>query len=215
MNTKTVRELRNIAKDKGLRGYYKLKKDDLVALLLEESAEEMTTPPPRVRGKERWPVLPVKIISCPQEMDEFEEEDMKKSRPVVKNRLNEWYDWLVAYVPKPIKNAASKAFSRAKNSILRLYDGAKKTLKGDVEDKAEKENQELDVDLTQQEHERALKGAYRGFMIPGVAKTDIDSYFNQAQPHIKTLIEDELKEIESAKIIMTLWVRWKKPVKLR
>ena len=40
-------------------------------------------------------------------------------------------------------------------------------------------------------------------MIPGVAKTDIDSYFNQVQPHIKTLIEDELKEIESAKIIMT------------
>ena len=140
MNSKTTRELRNISKDKGLRGYYKLKKDDLVALLLEESAEEMTTPPPRVRGKERWPVLPVKIISCPQEMDEFEEEDMKKSRPVVKNRLNEWYDWLVAYVPKPIKNAASKAFSRAKNSILRLYDGAKKTLKGDVEDKAEKKN---------------------------------------------------------------------------
>ena len=34
-NTKTLRELRSIAKDKGLRGYYKLKKADLVALLLE------------------------------------------------------------------------------------------------------------------------------------------------------------------------------------
>ena len=52
-------------------------------------------------------------------------------------------------------------------------------------------------------------------MIPGIAKTDTNSCFNQAQPNIKTLIEDELKEIESAKIIMTLWVRWKKPVKLR
>ena len=31
MNTKTVRELRSIAKDKGLKGYYKLKKDGLVA----------------------------------------------------------------------------------------------------------------------------------------------------------------------------------------
>ena len=35
MNGKTVRELRSIAKDKGLHGYYKLKKADLVALLLE------------------------------------------------------------------------------------------------------------------------------------------------------------------------------------
>ena len=36
MNTKTVRELRSIARDKGLRGYYKFRKTDLVALLLEQ-----------------------------------------------------------------------------------------------------------------------------------------------------------------------------------
>ena len=35
MNTKTKRELRSIAKDRSLCGYYKLKNDDLVALLLE------------------------------------------------------------------------------------------------------------------------------------------------------------------------------------
>ena len=35
MNSKTERELRSIAKDKGLHGYYKLKKAGLVALLLE------------------------------------------------------------------------------------------------------------------------------------------------------------------------------------
>ena len=118
MNTKTVRELRSIAKDKGLHGYYKLKKADLVALLLEQSSEEMPAPPPRASGKEERRALPVKIISSPQEMDEFEKEEMKKSRPVVKNRLNEWYDWLFDYAPKPIKSAVSKAFSRAKNSIL-------------------------------------------------------------------------------------------------
>ena len=83
-------------------------------------------------------------------MDEFEKKEMKKSRSLVKNRLNEWYDWLVDYVPKPIKNAVSKAFSRAKNSILGPYDGAKKTLKDIVEKEAEEEQQqeEEDVDLT-------------------------------------------------------------------
>ena len=106
----------------------------MVALLLEQSAEEMPTPPPRARGKERRPVLPAKIISSPQEMDEFEKEEMKKSRPVVKNRLNKWYDWLVDYVPKLIKNVVSKAFSRAlKHKKI--------------------------FDLTPHEHERALKGA--------------------------------------------------------
>ena len=111
---------------------------------------------------------------------------------MVKYSLNEWYDWLVDYVPKSIKNAASKAFSGAKNSILGLYDGAKKTLKGDVEAEDEKENQgeeeEEDVELTPHEHERALKGAYTSFVMPGVPKTDIARYFDQTKPHIKTLI---------------------------
>ena len=169
MNTKTVHELRSITKDKCLRGYYKLKKADLVALLLEQSAEEMPTLPPRVRGKEGRHALPVKIIPSPQEMDEFQKEEMKKAWLVVKNKLNEWYEWLVDYVPKPIKNAVSKAFSRANNSILVLYDRAKKTLKDIVEKEAEEEQQqEEDIDLTPHEHERALKGAYRSFVIPGV-----------------------------------------------
>ena len=49
-------------------------------------------------------------------------------------------------------------------------------------------------------------------MIPGPPKTDIDSYFDQTTPHIKTLIENQLKEMGPAKIIMTLWVRWKKRI---
>ena len=73
MNSKTLRELRSIAKGPyNLYGYYKLKKADLVALLLEQSSEEMQTPPPRASGKERRRARPAKIASSPQEMDEFE-----------------------------------------------------------------------------------------------------------------------------------------------
>ena len=35
MNTKTVHELRSIAREKGLRGIYKFKKAELLVLLLE------------------------------------------------------------------------------------------------------------------------------------------------------------------------------------
>ena len=112
---------------------------------------------------------------------------------------------MVDYVPKPIKNVLSKASSWAKNSILSLYDSAKKTVKDIVEkEPGEGQEQEEDVDLTSHEHERALKGAYRSFVIPGAPKTDIDSYLDQTKPHIKTLIENQLKELGSAKIIMTL-----------
>ena len=53
-----------------------------------------------------------------------------------------------------------------------------------MEGEAEKESQEEeeDVHLTPHELERALKGAYRSFVIPGTPKTDIDSYFEQTSP---------------------------------
>ena len=47
--------------------------------------------------------------------------------------------------------------------------------------------------------------------MPGKPKTDIDSYFDQAKPCIGTLIEKQIKKMGSAKIIVTLWVIWKKP----
>ena len=50
-------------------------------------------------------------------------------------------------------------------------------------------------------------------MIPGIPKTDYNSYVDLSKPIIKALIEDQLKEMVSIKVIMTLWVRWKKHVK--
>ena len=53
--------------------------------------------------------------------------------------------------------------------MLELHDSAKNSLKGYVEDEARKENreeeEEEDVDLTSNEHERALKVSYRSFII--------------------------------------------------
>ena len=46
----------------------------------------------------------------PQEMDIFEQQEMSKSRPQVKGKLNKCYDWLINHVPKPIKDGASEAF---------------------------------------------------------------------------------------------------------
>ena len=43
INTKTIRELRRIAKDMGFCGFYKLNKTDLLALLLEQLSEKCQT----------------------------------------------------------------------------------------------------------------------------------------------------------------------------
>ena len=80
--------------------------------------------------------------------------------------------WLIMYQNK-LKTSSAKPFQEQKivywgcMMVLRLK-------KAFVEAEAEKENQEEEyVDLTPHEHERALKGAYRNFVIPGAPKTDI------------------------------------------
>ena len=84
---------------------------------------------------------PVSLMGpSPQEMDEFEKEEIKKSRSLVKNKLNKWYDWLVDHVPKPVKNTAGKKICELKNNIIRLYDGVKKTLNGQTVDNTAYEN---------------------------------------------------------------------------
>ena len=56
-----------------------------------------------------------------QEMDIFKQQEMSKSCPQIKSKLNKWYDWLINHVPKPIKDGASKAFKTFKDKIMGLY----------------------------------------------------------------------------------------------
>ena len=66
----------------------------------------------------------------------------------------------------------------------------KDIVKKEAEEEKQQQEEEEDIDLTPHEHERALRRAYRSFVMPGTPKTNIDSYFDQAKPHIKTLIEN-------------------------
>ena len=72
------------------------------------------------------------------------------------------------------------------NRMMENMGYGQEKLKGIVLKEAEEEEQqqeEQDVDLTPHEHERALKGTYRSFVIPGAPQKDTDSYFDQTKPH--------------------------------
>ena len=69
------------------------------------------------------------------------------------------------------------------------------------------------VKKNDEQHGSALKRAYKSFVVTGLSKAEIDGYNDQVKLHIKTLIEGQLKEIQFTEVIMTQWVRWKKPVK--
>ena len=127
--------MKALARNHGLRNYSRMRKAELVALLQNNPPPGPTpctrppSPPPQMsltgaspRGAtwdpidDRRPRKP-----SPQEMDIFEQQEMSKSRPQVKSKLNKWYDWLINHVPKPIKDRASKAFETFKDKIMGLY----------------------------------------------------------------------------------------------
>ena len=61
---------------------------------------------------------------------------------------------------------------------------------------------------------RILKGAYRSFVILGLPKAAIEVYIPLAKPLINTLIKDQLKQMQSTKTIMTVWMRREKPMNI-
>ena len=106
-------ELKSLARECRLRGYPRMRKTELVA-------SPQNNPPPSQGRARTSPTPPTQTWEpiddrrlrkpSPQEMDIFEQQEMSKSRPQVKGKLNKWYDWLIKHVPKPIKDGASKAF---------------------------------------------------------------------------------------------------------
>ena len=127
-----VTELKALARERGLRGYSRLRKAELIALLRPAPR----TRKPRPLGPTPWrpppppPQAQVQSVRfrpdrprqpSPQEMDIFEQQEMSKSRPEVTSKLNDWYDWLINHFPSTIKDGTSRAFKAFKGQIMGFY----------------------------------------------------------------------------------------------
>ena len=184
-----VTELKALARDRGLRNYSRMRKAELFALLqsnpppaLRRGASsglpQMSTwepiddrrprklPPSAERGATAGRGTSANTsVPSPQEMDIFEQQEMSKSRPQVKSKLNIWYDWLINHVPKPIKDGASKAFKTFKDKIMGLYNRViGSTAKGSRSAGLASREPEPFKPI---ELEQAFNGAYRSYRVNG------------------------------------------------
>ena len=178
-----------------MRGYSRMRKAELVALL-------QNSPPP---GQSRSSTSPTQTWEpiddrrprkpSPQEMDIFEQQEMSKSRPQVKTKLNKWYDWLINHVPKPIKDGGSRAFKTFKDKVMGLYNRVTGSAGNGTRIK---EPKPLPIEL-----EQAFGGAYRSYRINGKPKLDVDTFFNRIRKELIELIKRELRTRTSARIQTT------------
>ena len=97
-------ELKSLARERRLRGYSRMRRAELVALLQNNGTPEgprapnpRTRPPPPPPPTQTWEPIDDRRPRkpSPKEMDIFEQQEMSKSRPQVKDKLNKWYDWLI------------------------------------------------------------------------------------------------------------------------
>ena len=102
----------------------------------------------------------------PQEMDIFEQQEISKSRPQVKGKLNKWYDWLINHVPKPIKDNASKAFKTFKDKIMGLYNRVTGSAGNEMRIKEPKPFKPIEL-------EQAFGVAYRSYRVNGRPKIEM------------------------------------------
>ena len=137
-------------------------------------------------------------------MDIFEQQEISKSRPQVKSKLNKWYDWLINHVPKPIKDGASKAFKTFADTIMGYNRVTGSAGNEALEHPAIREPKPFKpIEL-----EQAFGGSYRSYRVNGRPKMDVDTFFNRIRKDLIELIKRELKTRTSARIQMTTWIRF-------
>ena len=134
-------------------------------------------------------------------MDIFEQQEISKSRPQVKTKLNKWYDWLINHVLKPIKDGASKAFKTFKDKVMGMYNRVAGSTGNETRINEPKPFKPIEL-------EQAFGGAYRSYRIDGRPKIDVDTFFNSIGKRLIELIERELKTPTSARIQTTAWIRF-------
>ena len=131
-------------------------------------------------------------------MDIFVQQEISKSRPQVKTKLNKWYDWLINHVPKPIKDGASKAFKTFKDKVMGLYNRVTGSTGNETRIKEPKPFRPIEL-------KEAFRGSYR---INARPKIDVDTFVNRIGKRLIELIERELKTQTSTRIQMTAWIRF-------
>ena len=190
-----------------------MRKAELVALLQNNpppgqsrasiSPTPHTRPPPPPPPTQTWEPIDDRRPRkpSPQEMDMFEQQEMSKSRPQVKGKLNKWYDWLINHVPRPIKDGASKTFKTFKAKVMGLYNRVTGSAGNETRVKEPKPFKPIELD-------QAFGGAYRSYRVNGRSKIDVDTFFNRIRKELIGLIKRELKTRTLARIQRTAWIRF-------
>ena len=131
MNTMNIKELKSLAKERGLKRYSRLRKAELVNMLNDAPrvvSQQGFNPPVSIKTdlidfntpSKKWKILPIK------RRRKMEFDNSKLQKPItptnkINSRINRMWNKFIDLVPEPIKNKTTEAFTNFKNKINDLY----------------------------------------------------------------------------------------------
>ena len=202
-----VAELKALAREHGLRRHSRMRKAEIIELIRNNQQSWAPDIPPRPNQTQLVMFRPDRPRQpTQQEMDIFEQQEMSKSRPQVKNKLNDWYDWLVNHVPKTVKDKARRAFKTFKNKIMGLCNrvtgsgnqAPEGSRSADTQLKGPRSRETEPIEL-----EQAFNGAYRSYRINRRPRMDVETFFHRIRGDLIDLIKRELNDLNSARVQTT------------
>ena len=162
MERHTMKQLRVIAKERGLKRFSTLRKAELIAAInAHRSADNhnlLDAPVPDISA----PVLtPTKYVAPPQ----------KEVKTDVLSTIKSYADWLISYVPEQIKKPINKALEALKAKVAGLF--------GKINDHK----------FVLYESESAIKGFTKQYTVDGRPGIDVVSFLNAVRPIVVDWLE--------------------------
>jgi len=153
MEQHTVKELQHIAKQRGLKGYYKLRRAQLIDAL-NTKTHLLDSPVPDIGVSVLQPTayLPLKKI-------------IDKATSYMKS----FADWLISYVPEPIKRSVNEKLEALQSKVKYLFANTKK--------------------FEVRESKTAIKGFTKQHTIDGRQGIDAETFLNTVRPLVVNLLE--------------------------
>ena len=160
MENQSVKELKALAKERGIKGYYKMRKAELIEVLSTDKSEIYKT-----ANDQSIPEVNIPI-PAPSRVTQIKNLASNVAAPV-KSVRNRFTGWLLNYIPEPIKNAVNERVENLKERVNSIF-GRQEEVGQPIEDT----NSPEESNLTPKEHKTAIKGYFKTFRVDGIDGMD-------------------------------------------
>ena len=192
MENQSVKELKALAKERSVKGYYKMRKAELIKVLSTVNDLRQT-----YQTAVDQPIQEINIpIPAPSRVSQIKNLAYNVAAPV-KSVINRFTGWLLNYIPEPIKNAVNERVENLKERVNSIF-GRREEVGQPIEDV----NSTEENNLTPKEHKTAIKGYFKTFRVDGINGMDEKTFMNSVKPRVIDLIES--KGSIKVKLILTV-----------